>query len=158
MQKTNIPTPDGVEAVYDELFLANYELLKERVTPLVESFSSLPITASLTERMRPSLLTAWESGTANSTVYIEVTPKYLTGAGLSVDLTELSAMPPLLSTMDCWGFALALAEGVRRGMPDPSAAVVCPQYMENALNLAVGNPRITVGLRLAEDIRKSREC
>ena len=149
MQIIMIPTPEGVESVYDTIILSHLELLKERVTPLIESFSSLPITASLTERMLPALRTAWELGTANSTVYIEVTQKRLTGAGLSVDLTELSAMPPLLSPMDCWGFALALAEEVRRGMPDPSAAAVCPQYMENALNLAVENPRITVGLRLA---------
>lgn len=149
MQKIMIPTPEGVESVYDTIILTRLELLKERVAPLIESFSSLPVTASLTERMLPFLRAAWESGTVNGTVYIEVTPKYLTGAGLSVDLTELSAMPPLSTALDCWGFALALAEGLRQGLPNPTAAVVCPLYMENALNLAVENPRITVGLRLA---------
>ena len=158
MQKTNIPTPDGVETVYDELFLANYDLLKERVTPLVESFSALPITAALAQRMLPDSETAWSAVAIGYTLYIEVTPYCLTAPGLSVDLTELSSLPPLSSALERWGFALALAEELRRSFPRPTAWEVCPLYTENALCMAVENPRSSAGLRLAEDIRKSREC
>ena len=59
------------------------------------------------------------------------------------DLFEgIPRLSTLSTPMECWGLAVAVAERLAEVL----GARVCPQYLENALNTATGNHRVTVGL------------
>ena len=142
MKRMIYPTPDGTEAVYETVVLSRIELLKARLKPVAESFSALPLTAQLTEQLLPVAQVSWDNWASNGIAYLELTPDSLTGFGCSVSLRERPDSPPLSVPLECWGFAIAVAQR----LADSCGARVCPLYLENALNLAVGNLRVTVGL------------
>jgi Kef-type K+ transport system membrane component KefB len=49
---------------------------------------------------------------------------------------------PLSTSMECWGLAVAVAERLAK----TCGARVCPFYVENALGMAAGDLRVTVGV------------
>ena len=142
MKRMIYQTPDGTEVVYETAILVRIELLKARLKPIVESFSALPITAELTEQLLPAAGAAWDTWAPNGIAYLELTPEYLTGFGFSISLRECPDCPPLSTPMECWGFAVAVAERLAK----TCGARVCPFYVENALGMAVGDLRVTVGI------------
>ena len=135
-------TPDGTEAIYETVVLSRTELLKAQMKPIAESFSALPITAELTEQFLPAAGAAWDHWASNGMAYLELTPEYLTGFGFSISLRECPDCPPLATPMECWGLAVAVAERLAK----TCGARVCPFYVENALGMAVGDLRVTVGI------------
>ena len=142
MKRMIYPTPDGTEAVYETVVLSRIELLKAQLKPMAESFSALPMTAYLAELLLPTAKAAWDHWASNGIAYLELTPDSLTGFGFSISLREFLDCPPLSTPMECWGFTVAVAER----LAEACGARVCPQYLENALNTATGNHRVTVGL------------
>lgn len=142
MKRMIYQTPDGTEVVYETAILVRIELLKARLKPIVESFSALPITAHLAEQLLPAAKAAWDNWAPNGMAYLELTPESLTGFGFSISLRECPDCLPLSTPMECWGLAVAVAERLAEVL----GARVCPQYLENALNTATGNHRVTVGL------------
>lgn len=142
MKRMIYPTPDGTEAVYETVLLSRIEMLKVRLKLIAESFSALPITAHLAERLLPTAMAAWDNWASNGIVYLELTPESLTGFGRSVSLGEIPDKPPLSTPMECWGLAVAVAERLAEVL----GARVCPFYVENALGMAAGDLRVTVGV------------
>ena len=142
MKRMIYPTPDGTEAVYETVVLSRIELLKDQLKPMAESFSALPTTAQLTELLLPTAKSAWDHWVSNGITYLELTPDSLTGFGFLISLREFPDCPPLSTPMECWGFTVAVAQR----LAEACGARVCPQYLENALNTATGNHRVTVGL------------
>lgn len=142
MKRMIYPTPDGTEAVYETAIFSRIELLKARLRPITESFSALPLTAQLAEQLLPAAKTAWDNWSPNGMAYLELTPEYLTGFGFSISLRECPDCPPLSTPMECWGLAVAVAER----LAEACGARVCPLYVENALAMAVGDLRVTVGV------------
>lgn len=142
MKRMIYQTPDGTEVVYETAILVRIELLKARLKPIVESFSALPITAELTELLLPTAGAAWDNWASNGIAYLELTPEYLTGFGFSISLRECPDCPPLSTPMECWGFAVAVAERLAEVL----GARVCPFYVENALGMAVEDLRVMVGV------------
>ncbi len=142
MKRMIYPTPDGTEAVYETVVLSRIEMLKARLKPIAESFSVLPITAELTEQLLPTAKAAWDHWASNGIAYLELTPECLTGFGFSISLRECPDCPPLSTPMECWGLAVAVAERLAK----TCGARVCPFYVENALGMAAGDLRVTVGV------------
>ena len=139
-------TPFGDETLYQPTLDAAIELLAERLSSSSARYASHPAVARLVEKMLPTARAQWDTFTARGMAYLEITPDALTCFGFSVSLRDLPNLPPLSAPMDCWGLAMAMAEGLRRGMKDPDRAAVFPLYVENALHLAVDDLRVTVGL------------
>lgn len=111
------------------------------------SFSTHPAVERLAAWMLPTVNGEWENrGAAKEPRYLEVTPDCLTGFGFSIQLRDLPNMPALRTLLECWGFGVAVAEAIRKGSAAPDGVRICPLYVENTLNLAVGNTRVTVGL------------
>ena len=135
-------TPDGTEAIYETVVLSRTELLKAQLKPMAESFSALPITAHLTEQLLPAAKAAWDTWAPNGIAYLELTPECLTGFGFSISLRECPDCPPLATPMECWGLAVAVAER----LAEACGARACPFYVENALGMAAGDLRVTVGV------------
>lgn len=146
MQKILLETPFGQEILYQPTLDAVIELLAERLSSSFARYASHPAVARLVEKMLPTAKAQWDTFTARGMAYLEITPDALTGFGVAVPLRDLPDLPPLSAPMDCWGLAMAMAEGLRRGMKDPDGAAVFPLYVENALHLAVDDIRVTVGL------------
>lgn len=142
MKRMIYPTPDGTEVVYETAILVRIELLKARLKPIAESFSALPITAHLAERLLPTAKAAWDTWAPNGIAYLELTPESLTGFGRSVSLGEIPDKPLLSTPLECWGLAVAVAER----LAEACGARVCPLYLENALGMAAGDLRVTVEL------------
>ena len=146
-----LQTPFGVESLYQPTLDAIILHLSDTLSPIVASFSSLPAVERLTEWILPTAREEWQAQPSAEVAYLEVTPGALTGFGFSVSLRDLPEIPPPSTVWECWGLAMAVAEALRTGMNDSDGVTVFPQYVENALNLAVGNLRVTVGLgRVAE--------
>ena len=137
-------TPYGDETLYQPTLDAVILQLSATLSPIKESFSSLPAVDRLTEWILPTARD--ELQTQAEVAYLEVTPDTLTGLGFSVSLRDLPEIPPPSTVWECWGLAMAVAEALRTGMNAPDGVTVFPLYVENALNLAVGNLRVTVGL------------
>lgn len=142
MEKLTVSTPYGEETLYQATLDAAVEHLAARLIPVAESFSALPITAELAEQFLPAAEAAWDTWAPNGMAYLELTPESLTGFGFSISLRGSPDCPPLSTPMECWGLAVAVAERLAEVL----GARVCPQYLENALNTATGNHRVTVGL------------
>lgn len=142
MEKLTVSTPYGEEILYQATLDAAVEHLAARLIPVAESFFALPITAHLAEQLFPTAGAAWDHWASNGMAYLEFTPEYLTGFGFSISLRECPDCQPLSTPMECWGLAVAVAERLAK----TCGARVCPQYLENALNTATGNYRVTVGL------------
>ena len=142
MKKLTVSTPYGEETLYQATLDAAVEHLAERLMPMAESFSALPITAELTEQLLPTAKAAWDHWASNGIAYLELTPQSLTGFGFSISLRECPDCPPLATPMECWGFAVAVAERLAKAC----GARVCPFYVENALGMAAGDLRMTVGV------------
>lgn len=142
MKKLTVSTPRGEETLYQATLDAVVEHLAAILIPMTESFSALPTTAQLTEQLLPTAKAAWDHWASNGIAYLELTPDSLTGFGFSISLREFLDCPPLSTPMECWGFTVAVAER----LAEACGARVCPQYLENALNMATGNHRVTVGL------------
>ena len=142
MEKLTVSTPYGEETLYQATLDATAEHLAARLIPVAKSFSALPMTAELTELLLPSAKAAWDTWAPNGIAYLELTPHSLTGFGFSTSLRGFPDCPPLSTPMECWGLAVAVAERLAEVL----GARVCPQYLENALNTATGNHRVTVGL------------
>ena len=143
MEKIILHSPYGDEPLYQTTLNAAVQHLAAMLSPVAESFSALPATAQLTEQLLPAAQTTWDEWATRGMVYLEITPDSLMGFGFSISPGELPDMPPLSSPLACWGFAAAVAER----LADFCGARVCPLYLENALNLAVGNLRMTVALK-----------
>ena len=141
-----LQTPFGVESLYQPTLDAVILYLADKLSAVSTSFASHPSVMGLVDRMTPTARDEWDRRAFNGTVYVEVTPDTLTGLEFSVSLRDLPDLPPPSTVWECWGLAMAVAEGLRAGMAEPDGVTVFPQYVENALNLAVGNPRVTVGL------------
>ena len=142
MKKLTAYTPYGEETLYQATLDAVVEHLAAILIPMTESFSALPTTAQLTEQLLPAVRDEWDTWSPNDIAYLEVTPACLAGFGYSVSLCELPDSLSLSTPLECWGFAIAVAQR----LADACGARVCPQYLENALNTATGNHRVTVGL------------
>ena len=142
MEKLTVSTPYGKETLYQATLDAAVEHLAARLIPVAESFSALPITAKLTEQLLHTAKAAWNTWAPNGIAYLEFTPEYLTGFGFSISLRECPDCPPLSTPMECWGFAVAVAER----LAETCGARVYPLYVENALGMAVGDLRVTVGV------------
>lgn len=142
MEKLTVSTPYGEETLYQSTLDAAVEHLAARLIPVAESFSALPMTAELTEQLLTAAEAAWDNWAPNGIAYLELTPECLTGFGFSISLRECPDCPPLSTPMECWGLAVAVAER----LAEACGTRVCPLYVENALNLAVGNLRVTVGI------------
>ena len=142
MKKLTVSTPYGEETLYQATLDATVEHLAARLIPVAESFSALPMTAELAEQLLPTAKAAWENWAPNGMAYLELTPESLTGFGCSISLRECPDCPPLSTPMECWGFAVAVAER----LAEACGARVCPLYVENALGMAVGDLRVTVGI------------
>ena len=139
-------TPYGDETLYQPTLDAVILQLSATLSPIKESFSSLPAVDRLTEWILPTAREEWQAQPSAEVAYLEVTPDALTGFGFSVSLRDLPEIPPPSTVWECWGLAMAVAEALRTGMNDPDGVTVFPLYVENALNLAVGNHRVAVGL------------
>lgn len=142
MEKLTVSTPYGKETLYQATLDATVEHLAAILILMTESYSALPMTAHLTELLLPAAKAAWDNWAPNDIAYLELTPESLTGFGFSISLRECPDCPPLSTPMECWGLAVAVAER----LAEVCGARVCPQYLENALNTATGNHRMTVGL------------
>lgn len=142
MKKLTVSTPRGEETLYQATLDAVVEHLAAILIPMTESFSALPTTAQLTEQLLPAVRDEWDTWSPNGIAYLEVTPACLAGFGYSVSLCELPDSLSLSTPLECWGFAIAVAQR----LAEACGARVCPQYLENALNTAAGNHRVTVGL------------
>ena len=142
MKKLTVSTPRGEETLYQATLDAVVEHLAAILIPMTESFSALPTTAQLTEQLLPTAKAAWDHWASNGIAYLELTPDSLTGFGFSISLREFLDCLSLSTPLECWGFAIAVAQR----LADACGARVCPQYLENALNTATGNHRVTVGL------------
>ena len=142
MEKLTVSTPYGKETLYQATLDATVEHLATRLILMTESFSALPITARLAEQLLPAAKAAWDNWALNGIAYLELTPESLTGFGFSISLRECPDCPPLSTPMECWGFAVAVAER----LAEACGARVCPLYLENALGMAVGDLRVTVGV------------
>ena len=142
MEKQTVSTPYGEETLYQATLDAAVEHLAERLMPMAESFSALPITAHLAERLLPTAKAAWDTWAPNGIAYLELTPECLTGFGRSVSLGEIPDKPPLSTPLECWGLAVAVAER----LAEDCGVRVCPLYVENALGMAAGDLRVTVGV------------
>ena len=142
MEKMTVSTPYGAETLYQATLDAAVEHLAARLIPVAESFSALPITAELAEQLLPAAEAAWDNWASNGMAYLEFTPEYLTGFGLSISLRECPDCRPLSTPMECWGLAVAVAERLAKAC----GARVCPLYVENAFGMAVGDLRMTVGV------------
>ncbi|MBP3667679.1 MAG: hypothetical protein J6K29_11605 [Clostridia bacterium] len=142
MEKLTVSTPYGEETLYQATLDATVEHLATRLILMTESFSALPITAELTEQLLPAAGAAWDHWALNGIAYLELTPECLTGFGFSISLRECPDCPHLATPMECWGLAVAVAERLAKAC----GARVCPLYLENALGMAVGDLRVTVGV------------
>ena len=142
MKELTASTPYGEETLYQATLDAVVEHLAAILIPMTESFSALPTTAQLTEQLLPAVRDEWDTWSPNGIAYLEVTSACLAGFGYSVSLCELPDSLSLSTPLECWGFAIAVAQR----LADACGARVCPQYLENALNTATGNHRVTVGL------------
>lgn len=142
MEKLTVSTPYGEETLYQATLDAAVEHLAARLIPVAESFSALPITAHLAERLLPTAKAAWDNWASNGIAYLELTPESLTGFGFSISLRKFPDCPPLSTPLECWGLAVAVAER----LAEACGARACPLYMENALAMAVGDLRVTVGV------------
>jgi hypothetical protein len=151
VKKIVMETPFGQETLYQPTLDAVIEYLAEKLAAVTAQYAALPAVAQLVEWMLPGARTEWDSLAARGMVYLEVTPESLAGFGLAVHLCDFPHMPPLSAPLDCWGLAMAVAEGLRRGLADPDKVGVHPLYVENALNLAVNHARMTVGLSQRSD-------
>ena len=151
MQKITFETPFGQETLYQPTLDAVILQLSATLSPIKESFSSLPAVERLTEWILPTAREEWQAQPSAEVAYLEVTPDALTGFGFSVSLRDLPEIPPPSTVWECWGLAMAVAEALRTGMNDSDGVTVFPLYVENALNLAVGNLRVTVGLGRGEE-------
>ena len=151
MNSILLHSPFGDEILHQSTLDAVIEHLAKRLAAVTTEYAALPAVAQLVEWMLPTARTEWDSTVAQGMVYLEVTPESLTGLGLSIHLCDLPHMPPLSAPLDCWGLAMAVAEGLRRGLADPDKVGVHPLYVENALNLAVNHARMTVGLSRRSD-------
>ena len=139
-------TPYGDETLYQPTLDAVILQLSATLSPIKESVSSLPAVDRLTEWILPTAREEWQAQPSAEVAYLEVTPDALTGFGFSVSLRDLPEIPAPSTVWECWGLAMAVAEALRTGMNDSDGVTVFPLYVENALNLAVGNHRVTVGL------------
>lgn len=151
MKKIIMETPFGQETLYQPTLDAVIEHLAKKLAAVTARYATLPAVAQLIEWMLPTARTEWDSLATRGMVYLEVTPESLTGFGFAVHLCDLPHMPPPSAPLDCWGLAMAVAEGLRRGLADPDKVGVQPLYVENALNLAVDHARVTVGLSRRSD-------
>ena len=142
MEKLTVSTPYGEETLYQATLNAAVEHLAARLIPMAESFSALPLTARLAEQLLPATKAAWVAWSPNGRAYLELTPHSLTGFGFSISLRELPDIPPLATPLECWGLAVAVAER----LAEACGARVCPLYLENALGMATGDLRVTVGV------------
>ena len=142
MEKLTVSTPYGEETLYQATLDAAVEHLAARLIPVAKSFSVLPITAHLAEQLLPAAGAAWDNWSPNGIAYLELTPEYLTGFGFSISLRECPDSPPLSTPLECWGLAVAVAER----LAEACGARVCPLYVENALGMAAGDLRVTVGV------------
>ena len=146
MKKITLETPFGQEILYQSTLDAVILHLSEALAPVTASYAASPAMAGLVDRMLPTVREEWETRTTSGMAYLEVTPDALTGFGFSLRLDDLPDLPPLYSTLDCWGLAMAVAEGLRAETDDPDGVTIFPLYVENTLSLAVRNARVTVGL------------
>ena len=144
-------TPYGDETLYQPTLDAVILQLSATLSHIKESFSSLPAVDRLTEWILSTAREEWQAQPLAEVAYLEVTPDALTGFGFSVSLRDLPEIPPPSTVWECWGLAMAVAEALRTGMNAPEGVTVFPLYVENALNLAVGNHRVTVGLGRGEE-------
>ena len=147
MNSILLHSPFGDEILYQSTLDAVIEHLAKKLAAVTTQYAALPAVAQPVEWMLPTAQTEWESSAARGMVYLEVTPESLTGFGFSISLRDLPEIPPPSTVWECWGLAMAVAEGLRAGMDEPNGVTVFPLYVENALNLAVENLRVTVGLR-----------
>ena len=150
-----LQTPFGVESLYQPTLDAVILYLADKLSAVSTSFASHSSVMGLVDRMTPTARDEWNRRAFNGTVYVEVTPDALTGLGFSASLRDLPDLPPPSTVWECWGLALAVAEGLRAGMEAPDGVAVCPLFVENALQLAAGNTRVTVGLRVVGSNEKS---
>ena len=155
MKKITLETPFGQEILCQSTLDAVILHLSEALCPITASYAASPTVARLVKQMLPTVREEWRSQTTDGTAYLEVTPDVLMGFGFSLSLYDLPDLPPPASLPACWGLALAVAEGLRAGMEAPDGVAVCSLFVENALQLAAGNTRVTVGLRVVGSNEKS---
>lgn len=155
MKKITLETPFGQEILCQSTLDAVILHLSEALCPITVSYAASPAVARLVKQMLPTVREEWRSQTTDGTAYLEVTPDVLMGFGFSLSLYDLPDLPPPASLPACWGLALAVAEGLRAEMEAPDGVAVCPLFVENALQLAAGNTRVTVGLRVVGSNEKS---
>ena len=151
MNSILLHSPFGDEILYQSTLDAVIEHLAKKIAAVTTEYAALPAVAQLVEWMLPTARTEWNSLATRGMVYLEVTPESLTGFGFAVHLCDLPHMPPPSTPLDCWGLAMAVAEGLRWRLADPDKVGVQPLYVENALNLAVDHARVTVGLSRRSD-------
>lgn len=146
MKKILYQTPNGTESIHQTVLDDRIELLKARLSACAELCASLPVMELLSEQMLPTVRQDW-ARTDGSIYFLEITPTHLSGLGFTVAYRELIDRETVLSPMEIWAFALTLAEALRSGLPHPEEAVVCPLFVENALNMVIENHRYTVALQ-----------
>jgi hypothetical protein len=152
MKKIIYPTPDGTETVYESVLTTRIDLLQARLAPLAAFFAARPAMAAILSGILPTVREEWGRADAEGrSLYLEVTPTHLSGAGFSVPYGDTDGMDPITAPIELWAFSLALAEGVRSRLSEPQRVRVRPLYVENALNMAVGCLRMTVELVAAEE-------
>ena len=152
MKNITYPTPEGTETICEAVLLPRIEQLQSQLAPLRKAYAPREEMAALLQRMRPFFGKAWQAANG-CPLYFEITPTHLYGAGISIPCTEWGLLSYPATFTERWAFLLALADGLTAGLPS-HAAEVCPLYLENGLNLAVGNDRAEI---LLQPLREREE-
>ena len=145
MKNIIYPTPEGTETIYETVLLTRIECLKSQLDPLRKAYATDKGMTKFLPGMLPPFVEAWQAAQGHP-LYLEITPAHLYGAGLAIPCEELSLTAPPTTLMERWAFLLVLADNLTAGLP-ANTAEVCPLYLENGLNLAVGNDRAEILLR-----------
>lgn len=148
MADISYETPYGTEQMYGIILQMQLDVLDEKLTLLKEKYVDLPFVQEIVDQMLPSVLEMLEDELEkNYCMDITLTPTTLFGFGCAIEYRYLLGVQEIENPLETWALGLVLMEKLMETHSGLTDMVIQPQYVENAMNIVIGNFRVSVSLR-----------
>ena len=148
MADISYETPYGTEQMYGIILQMQLDVLDEKLTLLKEKYVDLPFVQEIVDQMLPSVLEMLEDELEkNYCMDITLTPTTLFGFGFVIEYRYLPGVQEIENPLETWALGLVLMEKLMETHSGLTDMVIQPQYLENAMNIVIGNFRVSVSLR-----------
>ena len=148
MADISYETPYGTEQMYGIILQMQLDVLDEKLTLLKEKYVDLPFVQEIVDQMLPSVHEMLEDELEkNYCMDITLTPTTLFGFGCAIEYRYLPGVQEIENPLETWALGLVLMEKLKETHSGLTDMVIQPQYVENAMNIVIGNFHVSVSLR-----------